>query len=342
VTPALGALVALTAFVAALIAVAWAYLARVEMPRPPIGSYERSDIVVMSVLVVVAPLAYLALPRSAVAAVFGLVVFGALQFTLAPLIGGRGSAAVAALLCGATAAAWLSHRSGLTVTLNDAALAAAVVGVANLWVQSGMSASQIAAFAALLTGYDVGATTLTTVMTRFGAEVQGLAFAPQVVLATGRAAVGIGLGDLLMLLLFPLAATKAFGRAAGATAAGSGVAVTILAAVLLRLGLIGTQVPLLTLLGPAICAQYLFWRRRGYRERTVAQWREGAPARATGPDPLDAVQAAWNLAIPAHIDEGTWVAIDGDRVVGSGASIGLARRSARQNGHVGVPIVKQV
>lgn len=350
--PDLGALSALTAVVAALVAAAWTYLVRIELPRPPIGVYERSDIAIMSVLVVAAPLAYLELSRSAVAAVFGLVIFAAVQLALAPMLGGRLAALAAALLCSATAAAWLTHRAGLTEALNDVALAIAVVGVANLWVQSGMRASHIAAFAALLTGYDLTATNLTTVMTRFVDEVQGIAFAPQLVVSAGtagRAPLGIGLGDLLMLVLFPLAAVKAFGRLAGVVAAIAAVSVTALAAVLLGLGVLGTAVPLLTLLGPVICGQYLYWRRAGYRERTVAQWRAGAPARAhvsdaDADDAFSALRAAWILQNPAvNGDEGeggTWVAIDAGRVVGSGASMGLARRSARQNGHEGVPIVK--
>jgi hypothetical protein len=347
VNPGLGSLLALIVAVAALVAAALAYFARIELPRPPIGTYESSDIAVMSVLVIVAPLAYLALPRSVVATVFGLVVFAAVQLTLAPKLGGRNAAAAAALLCGATATTWLLHGTGATEVLNDVTLTIAVIGVANLWVQSGMRASHITAFAAVLTVYDLTATSLTTVMSRFATEIQGIAFAPQVVLSTGRAPVGIGLGDLLMLLLFPLAATKAFGRMAGVVAAVAAVAVTALAALLLGLGEFGTDVPLLTLLGPVICAQYVFWRRAGYRERTVAQWRAGEPARTAEPDTLSALRAAWNLPIPeAHGEtpgevRGTWVAIDEGRIVGSGASMGLARKSARINGHEGVPIVKE-
>ena len=334
-------LLVLAAVVAALIAAAWGYFVRIEMPRPPIGTYESSDIVVMSVMVIVAPLAYLALPRTAVAAIFGLIMFGGVRLALSPLLGARVALAGAALLCGATVAAWLLHRAGSTEALNDAVLAIAVVGVANLWVQSGMRASQLTAFATMLTAYDLTATTLTTVMTRFATQVQGLAFAPLFVISTGRAPVGIGLGDLLMLVLFPLAAAKAFGRAAGLTAAVAAVLVTALVALLLGLGVLGPAVPVLTLLGPVICGQYAFWRRSGYQERTVAQWRAGAPANTVTHDALGALQAAWSLPIPEPCNKGVWVAIDAGRVVGSGASMGLARKSARQNGHTGVPIVKQ-
>ncbi|NED86041.1 hypothetical protein G3I76_38880, partial [Streptomyces sp. SID11233] len=57
------------------------YVARVRMPRPPVGKYEAADVLVAMVVVMVAPLLYLELPRTAVAVVFGLVLCAALQFT---------------------------------------------------------------------------------------------------------------------------------------------------------------------------------------------------------------------------------------------------------------------
>lgn len=84
------ALVGLNGAVAAITAAGAVYFTRVRMPRPPVGRYELPDVAVMGVVVVAAPLVYLAAPRTAVAVVFGLVLCAALQFTLAPLIGGGG------------------------------------------------------------------------------------------------------------------------------------------------------------------------------------------------------------------------------------------------------------
>ncbi|WP_034091689.1 hypothetical protein [Streptacidiphilus albus] len=340
-TPGPLPLAAATVFVALLITAASAYFARVELPRPPIGTYQRSDIVVMSVILIVAPLGYLSLPRDVVATIFGVVMLSAVQLTLAPFIGGRAALASGVVLCGATAAAWLLHRPGLTAGLSDAVLTIAVVGVANLWAQGGIRAGQLAAFAFLLTGYDLVATGLTTVMTRFATEVQGLPFAPVLVIAQGRAPVSIGLGDLLMLLLFPLTAAKAFGRLAGQVAAVAGIAVTAVVALLFWLNVLGTTVPLLTVLGPVIVGQYLLWRRLGRRERSVLEWRSGAPVVTAPVDRLAVLEAAGRVVLDMGVTEGTWVAIDRDRVVGTGPSPGLAHRSARRNGHGAVPVVRQ-
>jgi uncharacterized membrane protein SpoIIM required for sporulation len=55
------------------------YLRRVTMPRPPIGRFTSGDIAVMSVMLIVLPVAYLRLPAVAVSAVFGVVLFTAAQ-----------------------------------------------------------------------------------------------------------------------------------------------------------------------------------------------------------------------------------------------------------------------
>src|SRR5262245_19544343 len=195
--PPVVALVGLTLSAAVLIVLALLYLRRVEMPRPPIGTYRWSDIVVMSAAVILAPLGYLALPRPAVATVFGLMVFVALQLTLAPLAGGRTATGIAVVSCAATAAAALVGLPGLVTGLTDTILVIAIIGVANLWIQSGMRASHVAGFAGMLAGYDVIATSFTSLMTRFVEEVAGLPFAPIFALSGGQLPASIGLGDLL-------------------------------------------------------------------------------------------------------------------------------------------------
>jgi hypothetical protein len=87
--------------------------------------------------------------------------------------------------------------------------------------------------------------------------------------------VGIGLGDLVMLVMYPLVATKAFGRAAGLVAAVAGLGATGVVIALFLAGWFSTGFPLLTLLGPLIIVQYAWWRRHGQRERTVNEWRAG-------------------------------------------------------------------
>ncbi|MER5886150.1 hypothetical protein ABT160_20200 [Streptomyces sp. NPDC001941] len=337
------ALVGLTCVVAAITAVGSAYFARVRMPRPPVGRYELPDVAVMFVVVVAAPLAYLALPRTAVAVVFALVLCAALQFTLAPLTGGGRAWLVSVLAVGATAVCAFADLPVAVTVLTDVLLAAAVVGVANMWAQSGMRSSHTAFFAGALACYDLVATGLTSVMERFAAQVTGLPFAPLLAVDQGDPPVALGLGDLLLLVLFPLTATKAFGRAAGVVAATVGVAVSGTVSLLFGLGVLTGAFPLLTALGPLIVLQHLLWKRARGAERTSAEWRAGAPraASATGdvaPDPVLLQALRTSNSNPA---QGDWEALADGRVVGSGASPGRARRDARLRGHEGVPVVRQ-
>ncbi|MEZ0114945.1 hypothetical protein ABH920_008980 [Catenulispora sp. EB89] len=339
--PSAPALAGLVLVVALLIGLALVHVRRYTVSRPPIGLFVRSDVAVMAVSVVIAPLLYLELPATVVAAVFGLVTVVAIQTAAAPLLGGRPATLAALALCAATWACWLSGHPLPTTLLTDAGLAVAVIGVTGMWVQGGMRAAHVAAFAALLTGYDLIATSLTSLMTRFSDHLHGLPFAPLLVIPGSHGAlVAIGLGDLVMLVLFPMAAGKAFGRRPAVTAGALGVAVTALIMALFWWRVVSTAVPVLAFLGPLIVAQYVVWRRLGYRERTVREWRGAMDPRAVEPDPNAPLRAALGAHVPAHLAAGAWVAVDGGLVVGIGPSPGLASRDARANGHVGSLVVR--
>ncbi|MEV4759269.1 hypothetical protein AB0J86_29805 [Micromonospora sp. NPDC049559] len=336
------AIVTLNVCVAALVGATVAFAGRYRLPRPPIGTYTYGDMMIIITMVVVAPLAYLALPGPVVATVFGLVLLVAVQLGLAPLLGGRVAWLVATGLCLVTAAAWLLDRPVPVILLTDALLAVGVIAVASLWAGSGMRAGHVAFLAALLTAYDLAATTLTTVMTRFFEQVQGLPFAPLFLVSHGAEPVGIGLGDLLMLALFPLVAQRSFGRPAGLVAAVTGCAVTATVGVLFATGVLSTGVPLLTVLGPLIVGQYALWRALGRRERRNWQWQRGLPAVGAGPvGPDPALVTALGLAGPDGPPEEEWLAVHEGRIVGAGASPGLARRAAREGGCAAVPLVRR-
>jgi hypothetical protein len=340
-SPAWAPSAGLVGCISLLVAVSALYFHRWELPRPPIGCFRASDIAVMFAMVVLAPLAYLELPPAMVVTIFALILLAAVQLVLAPLLGGRIALAVSIVLCGATASAWMLGHPLLTTILTDLVLALAVVGVTNLWVQGGLRAAHVAWLAGLLAVYDVIATSLTSVTARLAAELQGMPFAPVFMLTSGRAPVSVGLGDLLLLVLFPLAATKAYGRVAGLVAGLSAVTITAVVTALFWSGLLSTSVPLLTILGPAIVVQYAFWRRLARRERTTRDWRDGVPPIATSPDLLLLLEAALEIPLPEPLAEGVWIAMSKNGVVGTGASPGLARRAARENGHIGMPFVRQ-
>ena len=322
------ALAALTLCAAAAVALALAYLARVRLTRPPVGVYSAGDVAVVCVGVVLAPLLDLALPTPAVVAVFGVVLGTAVQFTLAPLTGGRWAWLLAAAAVAGTLA--LHGRPTAVMAATDLLLLVAVVGVANLWVQSGMRSAHVAALAAVLAGYDLVASTLTSVTVRFAAEVQGRPFAPQLALTRGALPVSLGLGDLLLLVLYPLAAAKAFGRRAALLAAAVGLTVVSTVSLLFATHVLTSGFPLLTALGPLIVAQHLYWAQRQGRERTWAEWRSGAMAAAPPNPATDALRTTGSAGLP----EGCWLAVSDGRVVGVGATPGRARRDARRLGHV--------
>lgn len=335
----------LSVCVALLMAVAGLYLTRVRVPRPPVGVYVPADIVMLCVGVVLAPLIYLALPGAVDSALFGLVLCLAVQFTLAPVCGGRWAWCLA-LLAAAVTVAFDVVAGGSDVGVRictDVLLATAVVGVTNLWVQSGMRASHTAALAGALTFYDLVATTLTHVTERFADQVAGRPFAPLLALTGGGRPVAVGLGDLLLLVLFPLVAAKAYGRTAAVVAGVVGVTVTSAISALFALGVLSSGFPLLTALGPLIVAQHVLWSRHTGGERTTAAWREGAAPgadrRPTEPDPR--VGAALTAVLPEGLPEDTWLAVHQGRVLASAASPGRALREARRRTPTADPVVRQ-
>ncbi|OON82791.1 hypothetical protein [Streptomyces tsukubensis] len=342
------ALVGLNCAVAAITAAGAAYFARVRMPRPPVGRYEPPDVAVLIAVVVAAPLVYVAMPRTAVAVVFGLVLCVALQFTLAPLTGGGRAWVAASAAAAATAGCAFADLPAAVTALTDVLLAIAVVGVASMWVQSGMRSVHAAWFAAMLACYDLVATALTSVMDRFAEQAMGLPFAPLLAVTQGDPPVALGLGDLLLLALFPLVATKAFGRTAGLLAAGVGLAVSGGVSLLFGLGVLSGAFPLLTALGPLIVLQHVVWVRARRGERTVAEWRAGTPRAAVADTTAEPDPALLRALAPDDGDvrheeraEGDWLAVLDGRVVGGGESPGRARRDARLRGCDAVPVVRQ-
>jgi hypothetical protein len=325
----LGVLV-LDAVVLATIGLAIGYLTKARMPRPPAGLFVRSDIAIIVTLLVIMPFAYLHMPVALVCTVFGLTVFIGLQFTLAPVIGGRGAMAAATLLCAfeivADVAGW---STGLMVG-NDIALVIVAIGVTNMWVQAAMKPPLVAGLAAALVVYDTAATGLTSVTADFVHMVNGIPFAPMLAARYEPEPIMLGLGDTLMLTLWPLVAIKAYGRLAGICAIAIDVAVLAAMFAGFASGLI-TTVPVLTPLGVLIVAQYLYWRRRN-------------PAVFPTRDPLEAALRTSEAAPTGGYgnasgnEAATWVAVHDGRIVGTGDSPGTARRAARAAGVTDVPV----
>lgn len=327
--------------VALLVAAALVYHAKLRMPRPAIGVYNRSDILIMSLLVVVMPILYVRISGVLVSVFFGLMCYVALQVALAPLARGRASWLIAAALCAADVVCteWAGPHGAMVV--NDVVIGIAVIGAANLWVQSGMRSVHIAWFAAFLAVYDLVATSLTSSTEDFIHRVHGIAFAPEWVFTLGHDPVAIGLGDLLLLSVFPLAAHRSFGVVAGIAAAVVGVAVVAAYALAYRYGVLHGAAPVLTVLGPLVLVQHHVWIRLRAHERTTGDWRRHGEPAAEGALAEEEIRDADSVP-PPDGPEGFWVAVAGTRVVGMAATPGAARRKARENGCTTVPQVREI
>ena len=265
----------------------WAYFRPWEIARPPIGVFNLADVLIMLGGIVLLPLLYLALPRWSVA---GLLALGALYVALEPIL--RSRALLWSLVVLAVAGEWAAlARFGPAspgyFLINNAVLVVGVVGVANLWAQSGLKARDAALLGAALTVYDVVATSSLSLMGELFKRVAELSFAPIVGWTAGADGswVAIGLGDLLLATVFPPVLRKAYGRAAGWGALVIGSALIGAVFGLSALGGIGLF-PVMAVLGPAMVLQYAWWARRRGRERTTRQYLEAEPPRggsAAGP-----------------------------------------------------------
>jgi hypothetical protein len=344
----------LVAAAAAIMAAAAAYLRAVPMPRPPVGRLMASDVVIMTALLIALPFIYVHLPGPALEVIFGLVLFTAVQATLAPRLRGQPAALAAAVLCAVVLTAGLTHHPLLLEVTNDLLLGIAVVGVVNLWAQTGMTAAQVAAFSGVLAVYDLAATGLTSLTGTFLRRVGGKAFAPALTIGLGHSQVALGLGDLLLLALWPLVAAKTYGRVAGIVAALAALAtVAAIEGTVVAAGITG-NVPNLTFLGPVAIVQWAFWRWHRSRERTTGEWRArvalaplaGTPVPPSPYEPalgaVTTLDAAAALAAGDGEQAGDWVAVHQGMVVGHGTTPGRARRAAREAGCQGVPVVLRV
>jgi hypothetical protein len=244
---------------------AYGYFRNVSMERPPIGVFNLYDVFFVMVFVIAAPYLYLALPRAAAACVLGLAALGILLAVLEPVLRNR-AWLVAAIVLAADVTTSVTGRSAVLV--NDVVLVLLVIGLANMWAQFGMKARDAAIMGLCLAVYDLVATSIYSVTGSLIDRLAGLPFSPSLLWRDGQAALGIGLGDLFMCAVFPLVLRKAYGRAAGRTAAVISIAIL---AVLMAFPVVAVF-PVMVVLGPLIALQYFLWSRRG-RERTMAEYR---------------------------------------------------------------------
>jgi len=268
-------------FAAGAVALAGVYFRRVWMPRPPLGVFNRSDVLIMMVAIALLPYLYLALPLWLDGLVLGGLTLGILYVTLAPVPMPRAGLwlAILALVAADLASWWRFGPTGAPFALvNDVVLTVTVVGVSNVWAQSGMKARDAALLGGLLAIYDFVFTAQLPLMNDLLTRLAALPFAPQVVWPIGPGQwVGLGLGDLLLATAFPLVMRKAFGRSAGLAASATSLAVVGALLGLAGLGMFGGAFPVMVVLGPCMVLQYGLWAHRRGQERTTWHYLQAEP-----------------------------------------------------------------
>jgi hypothetical protein len=259
---------------------AWTFFRRYQLNRPPLGAFNRTDVVVMLVALATMPYLYLVLPAWPAALFLGIGVVSILTVALQPVVAARGArwGIVATLLAADVA---LAVAGGATspafLAVNDLVLVAVVVGTATLWAQGGMKAADLAVLAAGITVYDVVATTQVSVMADIARRLSAIPFVPFVGWGTPGEGLAIGLGDLLVAAVFPLVVRKAFGRRAGTVALATTVSAVV--GMLAVLWLVRTEalIPAMVVLGPVMLAQIAWWRHRLGRERPTWEYLRADP-----------------------------------------------------------------
>jgi len=220
-----------------------------------------------------------------VAAIFALAMLSILQLLGEPLLRARWANWVFALLL-IGADVWTNLRLGATSTafflVNNTVLVLAVVGVTSLWAQGGIKARDVAVLGGVLALYDLIATSLLPLMIDLITRLASIPFAPVVSWGVGPERVVIGLGDLLLATVFPLAMRKAFGRSAGIAAMAINLGAIAATTAFLQLARLEVAVPLMSGLGPLMVAQYGYWARRRGPERTTWEYLRAEPLERRG------------------------------------------------------------
>ena len=266
----------------------WGYFRRYQITRPPLGVLNLWDVGLMVGAIIVVPYLYLALPLWLAAGLLALAFLSVFYVMGEPVLRARWAIwlAVLVLLAGDVGTAHLyGARGALFSAVNDGVLLIAVVGLSNLWAQSGMKARDVAVLAGVLALYDLIATSVLPVTTDLLGRLAGIPFTPMVAWGTGGQRLGVGLGDLLLATVFPLVMRKAFGRGAGLLALA--VALGTLGALLTLLELRGlpATLPAMTSLGPLMVLQYVYWVHRRGPERTTREYLQAEPVQSAAPVP---------------------------------------------------------
>lgn len=278
----LTAMIVVLALTAATVWFAWLYFRRYTVVRPPLGVFNLRDIAIIIGFIILIPYLDLALPLGMVGGLLVIGGLGMLYFTFEPVLHRLWTRwLVILILVGADIAAWLwlGKTNPWWTAINNLFVVLCVVGITNLWAQTGMKARDAAILAGAIAVYDLVATSLLPLTADLYIRLAELPLTPEVAWPIGSEGqwVGIGMGDLLLAASFPLVMRKAFGRSAGLAAMAIGLSTIVALFLILIWGLHVEIFPVMVVLGPLMVLQYAYWRRRLGEERTTWQYLQTEP-----------------------------------------------------------------
>ena len=259
------------------------YFRRVRMERPPVGTFNGRDIVILLAFIVTLPFLYALLPNWLITCLLVITFASSLFIGYRPVLGATGAWLGIGLLIGLNI--WTSHHLMGTTggwQLWWAELSVLVglgsIAVANLYVQGGMKLRYVAWLSLGLAAYDIVFATVLPLTDKLVAGYLANPLDPLLGMRFGIDNYGVGLGDLLIYSLFLTASYKAYGARAARVAFGLIVVVGagVTAFVPFLLNFLDTQLDLLVpsqaFFGPAAFLCYLWMKRRYGRERTMGEY----------------------------------------------------------------------
>jgi hypothetical protein len=260
-----------------------AYFRRVRMERPPVGTFNARDVVILLVVIGILPFVYGWLPDTVVTCILGVTFASALYIGYRPLLGPVGIWLAIGLLIGFNI--WSSNHvlgtiAGWQLWYAEQSIAVllAAIAVSNLYVQGGMRLRHVAWLALGLACYDILFASYYPLTGRLLARYITHPLIPVVGMRFGEVDYAVGLGDMLVYSLFFVAAYKAYGKRAAMVAAGvivvmGGLATAFLPFLFnLKNTNLDTLIPAQSLFGPAAFVTYLWMKRHYGRERTMAEY----------------------------------------------------------------------
>ncbi len=273
---------------------ALAYFRHVRMDRPPVGTFNARDVVILLIFIGVLPFVYGWLPDTLVTCLLAITFSSALYIGYRPLLGSAGIWLGIGLLFGLNI--WSSHHLMGTIpgwqlwyTEQSVVVGLSAIAVCNMYLQGGMKLRHVAWLALGLAGYDILFASYYPLTGKLLARYVTHPLTPVVGMRFGGVDYAVGLGDLLVYSLFFVAAYKAYGAQAAKIAAVvvavmGGFATAFIPFIFnLTNSNLDILIPAQSVFGPVAFLTYLWMKRHYGRERTMAEYLASQDGTAAAP-----------------------------------------------------------